>query len=109
MHDRWRRPEPGADGESGDGVPAGSIQRPTIRDIARAAGVSVSTVSHVLNEYGDISEETEHRVRQVMEELNYYPSALARRLVMKRSYVLQLLLFAVEGLYHPSSTKSRVA
>ena len=84
-----------------DDVSTGLVQRPTIRDIARAAGVSVSTVSHVLNEYGDISAETERRVRQVMEELNYYPSALARRLVMKRSYVLQLLLFAVEGLHHP--------
>ena len=68
-----------------DDVSTGLVQRPTIRDIARAAGVSVSTVSHVLNEYGDISAETEHRVRQVMEEFNYYPSALARRLVMKRS------------------------
>jgi len=85
----------------GDCMPASPIQRPTIRDIARAAGVSISTVSHVLNEYGDISEETERRVRHVMEELNYYPSALARRLVMKRSCVLQLLLFAVEGLHHP--------
>ena len=83
-----------------DDVQSGWVQRPTIRDIARAAGVSVSTVSHVLNEYGDISAETEHRVREVMEQLNYYPSALARRLVAKRSYVLQLLLFAVEGLHH---------
>ncbi len=80
---------------------ARSGREPTIRDIAKAAGVSVSTVSHVLNEYGDISEDTEQRVREVMKELNYHPSALARRLVRKRSYILQLLLFSVEGLRHP--------
>ena len=78
-----------------------SGREPTIKDIAKAAGVSVSTVSHVLNEYGDISEDTEQRVREVMKELNYHPSALARRLVRKRSYILQLLLFSVEGLRHP--------
>lgn len=80
---------------------ARSGREPTIKDIAKAAGVSVSTVSHVLNEYGDISEDTEQRVREVMKELNYHPSALARRLVRKRSYILQLLLFSVEGLKHP--------
>ena len=88
-------------GRGADGAPVGSIQRPTIRDIARAAGVSVSTVSHVLNEYHDISGETERRVREAMKQLNYYPSTVARRLVIKRSYVMQLLLFAVEGLHHP--------
>ncbi len=104
-HESWterNRADGGPDGDlSSEGMPVSPIQRPTIRDIAREAGVSVSTVSHVLNEYGDISEQTERRVRQVMEQLNYYPSALARRLVMKRSYVLQLLLFATEGLHHP--------
>ena len=80
---------------------ARSGREPTIKDIAKAAGVSVSTVSHVLNEYGDISEDTEQKVREVMKELNYHPSALARRLVRKRSYILQLLLFSVEGLKHP--------
>ena len=88
-------------GRGADGALVGSIRRPTIRDIARAAGVSVSTVSHVLNEYHDISEATERRVRRAMEQLNYCPSPVARRLVMKRSYVMQLLLFAVEGLHHP--------
>ncbi len=76
-------------------------RRVTIREVAEAAGVSVSTVSHVLNDYGDISPDTEQRVRQVMKELNYYPSSLARRMTKKRSYLFQLLLFSVEGLHHP--------
>lgn len=76
-------------------------QRVTIREVAEAAGVSVSTVSHVLNEYGDISPDTERHVRQVMKEMNYHPSSLARRLTRSRSYLFQLLLFSVEGLHHP--------
>ena len=77
------------------------LKRVTIRDVAEAAGVSVSTVSHVLNNYGDISPETEQHVRKTMEALNYYPSSMARRLTKNRSHLFQLLLFAVEGLQHP--------
>ena len=76
-------------------------RRVTIRDVAEAAGVSVSTISHVLNNYGDISPETEQHVRNTMEALNYYPSSLARRLTRNRSHLFQLLLFSVEGLKHP--------
>lgn len=77
------------------------VRRFTIKDIARAAGVSVSTVSHVLNDYGDISADTEMRVRQTIQEMDYHPSLAARRLVKKRSYVVELLMFADEGLRHP--------
>ncbi|HHY15844.1 MAG TPA: LacI family transcriptional regulator [Firmicutes bacterium] len=76
-------------------------KRVTIRDVAKAAGVSVSTVSHVMNNYGDIGPETEKRVRKTMEDLNYYPNALAQRLIRNRSHLLQLFLFAKEGLQHP--------
>ncbi len=69
--------------------------------MAKAAGVSVSTVSHVMNNYGDIGPETEKRVRKTMEDLNYYPNALAQRLIRNRSHLLQLFLFAKEGLQHP--------
>lgn len=77
------------------------MRRVTIRDVAEAAGVSVSTVSHVLNDYGDIGPETEQLVRKTMERLNYYPNASARRLTRNRSHLLHLLLFAKEGLHHP--------
>ena len=50
----------------------------TIKDVAKAAGTSVSTVSKVLNGHYSISEETAQRVRKVMKELNYYPSASAQ-------------------------------
>ena len=50
----------------------------TIKDVAKAAGTSVSTVSKVINGHYSISEETARRVREVMQELNYYPSASAQ-------------------------------
>lgn len=50
----------------------------TITDVAKAAGVSISTVSKVLNHHYSISEETQARVWQVIRELNYYPSASAQ-------------------------------
>lgn len=50
----------------------------TIKDVAKAANVSVSTVSKVINHHYSISEKTAQRVRQVMKDLNYYPSASAQ-------------------------------
>jgi DNA-binding LacI/PurR family transcriptional regulator len=53
---------------------------PTIYDIARVANVSKSTVSRVLNNQQNISEEARSRVLKAMEELNYHPNKLARAL-----------------------------
>ncbi|MCQ2419830.1 MAG: LacI family transcriptional regulator [Clostridia bacterium] len=50
----------------------------TIRDVAKAAGVSASTVSRVLNQKGVISEETCQRIYQAMRELKYVPNDMAR-------------------------------
>lgn len=50
----------------------------TIKDVAKAAGVSISTVSKVLNGHYSISEKTAEHVRGVMREMNYYPSANAQ-------------------------------
>lgn len=50
----------------------------TIKDVAKAAGVSISTVSKVLNGHYSISEKTADHVRQIMREMNYYPSASAQ-------------------------------
>ena len=50
----------------------------TIRDVAKAAGVSPSTVSRALNNKGTISEETCERIYQAMRELKYVPNDMAR-------------------------------
>ena len=52
-----------------------------IRDVAQEAGVSVSTVSKVVNKTGSISESTRKRVLKITERLDYHPNAFARGLV----------------------------
>jgi DNA-binding LacI/PurR family transcriptional regulator len=61
---------------------------PTITDVAKRAGVSVSTVSYAVNGTRPISEETRQRIFAAMEELGYKPNALARGLASKRSRVI---------------------
>jgi LacI family transcriptional regulator len=58
---------------------------PTIFDIAKKAGVSITTVSRALNGYSDVNEKTRQRIIAIAEELNYYPSAAARSLQGKRT------------------------
>ena len=56
-----------------------------IRDVARKAGVSIATVSHVFNGTRPVSEEVRLRVAQAAAELHYYPNHLARSLTTKRT------------------------
>ncbi|MEW6509863.1 MAG: LacI family DNA-binding transcriptional regulator [Bacteroidota bacterium] len=60
-------------------------RRPTIKDVARQAGLSLSTVSLVINQSGYVSEETRSRVLRVVKELGYHPSRVARGLASKTS------------------------
>lgn len=64
----------------------------TIRDVARAAGVSVSTVSHVVNGTRVVLPETKSRVLAAMQELNYTPNRLARSLRNRQTATLGVLL-----------------
>ena len=79
------------------------IKRATIKEVARNAGVSTQTVSRVINDRPDVSPETRERIRQVITELNFQPSALARSLIQQRSYTLGVV---TAGLKHigPSRT-----
>ena len=52
----------------------------TIHDVAEKAGVSVKTVSRVLNDYSHVSEKTRLKVQNAMETLNYSPSSIARQM-----------------------------
>ncbi len=66
-------------------------KRPTIKQVAQAAGVSTQTVSRVLNARPDVSLETRKRVQSVIEEFGYQPNALARSLIRQRSYTLGIV------------------
>lgn len=64
----------------------------TIRDVAKRAGVSITTVSHIINESRFVSQTTAERVLRAMQELHYQPNALARSLRSKHSHTLGLVL-----------------
>jgi LacI family transcriptional regulator len=81
--------------------------RATIKEVASVAGVSTQTVSRVINERPDVSPETRRRVQEVIKDLSYRPSALARSLISQRSHTLGV---ATAGLKHigPSRTLSGI-
>jgi LacI family transcriptional regulator len=64
----------------------------TILDVAERAGVSPSTVSHVLNKTRHVSEKTRARVLQAVDELNYRPNILARSLRRRETHTLGILI-----------------
>lgn len=63
----------------------------TIRDIAAACGLSVSTVSKALNQYSDVSEKTRRQVMEAAKQAGYFPNASARALKTNRTYNLGVL------------------
>ena len=67
--------------------------------MAELSGVSVATVSRVLNDYDDVAATTRERVLKLAEELEYIPAAAARTLVTKRSHVIGVVL--ATGVDHP--------
>jgi DNA-binding LacI/PurR family transcriptional regulator len=64
----------------------------TIIDVARQAGVSVTTVSKVLNNYSDVSSKTRIKVNEAIQKLKYQPNVMARGLVKGRSWTVGLFL-----------------
>lgn len=64
----------------------------TIKDVAREAGVSVATVSRVLNGSGPVSEQTGQRIREVAGRLRYVPHGGARSLITRKTQTLGVLL-----------------
>ncbi len=67
-------------------------ERPSIRDVAHKAGVSVSTVSRVLNDRPDVAPATRERVQQAIAELNYHPNAQAVGLSRRSTGVVGLVV-----------------
>ncbi len=63
-------------------------RRITIKHVAEKAGVSTQTVSRVINDRPDVAPETRKRILEIIDQLDYRPSELARSLIHRRSYTL---------------------
>nr|WP_155828599.1 LacI family DNA-binding transcriptional regulator [Schleiferilactobacillus shenzhenensis] len=69
----------------------------TLNDVAAVAGVSPTTVSRVINNYGSLSEKTKTKVFAAMRELNYAPNNLARSLSGKKTQLVGLIFPSVSN------------
>jgi len=67
----------------------------TIFDVAKRAGVSIGTVSRVLNNRDRVSQETRERVLQAIRELDYHPNSLAQRLASQQTDTIGLVMPSV--------------
>lgn len=67
-------------------------KRPTIKDIAKAAGVTHSTISRVINDNSDISDKTKKRVLKIIKDMKYQPNLIARSLVRKKMKAFALII-----------------
>jgi LacI family transcriptional regulator len=66
--------------------------RVTMSDVARQAGVSLMTVSRVINHKGDVSSETRQRILEIISSLGYRPSAIARSLATRETCTIGLVI-----------------
>ena len=71
----------------------------TIKDVAKQANVSISTVSRVINNSKPVSDDIKIRVKKVIEELGYKPNPVARSLVTKKSRLIGVLIPDISDAY----------
>jgi LacI family transcriptional regulator len=75
------------------------MKKITIKDIAKLAGVSVSTVSRAINNDSEVSEKTKKKIEKIVSETNYHPSMLARGMVSKKTNMLAILVSDITNPY----------
>ncbi|MCR3906710.1 MAG: LacI family transcriptional regulator [Tenericutes bacterium] len=68
------------------------MMKPTIRDVAKKANVSVSTVSRVINQKGYVHEETKVLVNKIIKDLGFIPNQLARSLTSRSSKIIGVIV-----------------
>jgi len=72
----------------------------SIEDVARLAGVSITTVSRVINKVGAVKEKNRAKVMDAVKELKFQPSVFAQRLATGKSNVVALLIPRYEGVFY---------
>ena len=73
----------------------------TLADVAREAGVSMQTVSRVINEKGEVSAETRQRILKAIEQLGYRPNSIARGLALNKTLALGLIVPDITNPFFP--------
>ncbi|MBC8060391.1 MAG: LacI family DNA-binding transcriptional regulator [Clostridiaceae bacterium] len=74
----------------------------TINDVADEAGVSITTVSRVLNNNYPVKKETRERIEKAIKKLNYTPNAMARSLITKKTSMIGVIVPGITNLFFPT-------
>ena len=74
---------------------------PTIKDVAKRANVSISTVSHVINQTKHVNPDTALRVREAVKELNYKTNIFAKNLKSQSTRQIGVVVTDICGLFFP--------
>lgn len=77
-------------------------KRSTIKDVARVAGVSIATVSRILNGHGGVSTQLKQKVQAAVKELDYQPNGMARALKNQESRSIGLIIPDIENPFFPA-------
>ncbi len=72
----------------------------SIKDVAKLAGVSITTVSRVINKFPSVKEKNKRDVLEAIKQLNFEPSVFAQRLATGKSNVIALIIPRYEGIYY---------
>lgn len=75
--------------------------RVTIKDIAKEAGVSVTTVSRVLNDKPDVNIETKKKIKKIIDKMGYNPNGVARGLVLNKTNTIGLIVPDISNPFFP--------
>ncbi|WP_298838182.1 LacI family DNA-binding transcriptional regulator [Clostridium sp.] len=78
----------------------------SIRDVAREANVSMSTVSRVMNKNYPVKEETKIRVEKAVEKLKFSPNTLARSLICQNTKTIGILVPSIDNFFFPTVIKA---
>ena len=78
-----------------------TVKKISIKDVAKEAGVSITTVSRVLNNSYPVNEQTKQKVLEMVEKLNFQPNAIARGLVSKRTHTIGISVPYITNMFFP--------
>jgi LacI family transcriptional regulator len=74
----------------------------TINEVAKEAGVSITTVSRVVNNNYPVKKETREKIEKAIEKLNYKPNAMARSLITKKTSMIGIIVPGITNLFFPT-------
>lgn len=78
----------------------------TINEVAKEAGVSITTVSRVINNNYPVKKETRDRIEKAIEKLNYKPNVMARSLITKKTSMIGVVVPGITNLFFPTIVES---